>query len=259
MRPLLFYRRSFPVPISVESLFRTFALGVFLATAFSISPANAQSRETWVGFETFSGSWSLYSGTTWAPSLSLTEDGVRLRAVTGQSSFSYAAPGGAGRGAAPFAEFLVGYQGQFGATTVKAFAGAWAYALLLDPSDALDLWAHTKAGPKLALETWTSLGDTGFVAFDSSASSLEMTYWTRLRAGFQLTPAWSLGPEAGVSGSSRTHAARAGGFLRYAWTSGEVALSGGIAADGRGTTPGTVANMHEAVAPYATALALFRF
>ncbi|MDX2204790.1 MAG: cellulose biosynthesis protein BcsS [Hyphomicrobiaceae bacterium] len=215
-------------------------------------------RELWVGAEAYRNVWSLYSGVTWAPAGGLAEDGLRLRLVAGQSAFRYQAATGTARGAAPFGEAFVGYQAQVAATTVKAFAGVWGFSNILEPADAAAPWAHARLGPKLALETWTALSAAVWLSIDGSWSALESAHWSRARLGYRLSPALSVGIEAGQSGTRQASAARVGGLVRYEWAGGEAALSGGIAGDAWGLATGPQARA-DGLAPYATLLLLLRF
>lgn len=245
-----------------------FACALFTLTAMT-SEASAQfpssggsadkaTRDVWVGAEAFRNVWSLYTGITWAPAGVMSEDGVRLRVVAGQSAFRYEAPSGPARGVAPFADAMAGYQKQWGATTLKAFAGVTGYADILSPRDAAAPWGQARFGPKLVLESWTTLSPRTWLALDASWTSLEDAYWTRARLGFRLMPSLSLGLEAGQSGAHGAGAARAGGFLRVEWASGEASLAGGVAGEASGPTSAPhVAG--GAFAPYATLLVLQRF
>jgi hypothetical protein len=57
-------------------------------------------------------------------------------------------------------------------------------------------------------------------------------YSGRARLGWRLTPALSLGLEAGAAGNLEGDVAHAGGFIRYEWTAGEMSASAGATSDG---------------------------
>lgn len=221
-------------------------------------PASDATREVWVGAEAFRYVWSLYTGISWAPAGVLSEDGVRLRLVAGQSAFRYEASPDLARGIAPFVDAMAGYQTQWRATTLKAFAGVTGDATILSPADAAAPWSKARFGPKLALESWTTLSPHAWLALDASWTSLQGAYWTRARLGVRVLPSLSLGLEGGQSGAHEASAARGGGFVRLEWPSGEAAIAGGIA----GEASGPAAALHlrgGAVQPYATLLVLQRF
>ena len=89
-------------------------------------PAAAQSQpqyEFWTGAEAFEHDWSVYSGVTASPFGGTQEDGLRLRAVLGYSSYTYVPGSLKFHGNVGFGDFLLGYHQQFGPVTLKLFGG----------------------------------------------------------------------------------------------------------------------------------------
>lgn len=227
-----------------------------LAAALSFWPASAlaQSVEVWIGAEAFRHAWSVYTGATFAPGGSIQQDGLRLRIVAGQSQYRASA----GRVVSPFADVLAGYQLQIASVTIKAFAGASGIANLESRQDLAAFWDRTLVGPKAALETWWTIGDSAWTSLDLSWSQPHQSYYGRLRAGWRLAPQISLGLESGLVGNATGGSLRAGPFARYEWDAGEISLSGGVATDSAlgwfGPTPG-----NRDVGGYATLNWLQRF
>jgi hypothetical protein len=201
------------------------------------------SLEMWSGGEAFADVWSLYSGLSWAPSGSVRDDGLRLRAVLGT--------GGYDDGRAAFAEVLIGYHTQLGPVTLKVFAGLTAAEHF--PTAATSMLQGTALGPKALVETWWTITDKAWASLDlafalphlhmsiaDAADPSGIDYSGRLRLGWRLWPQLSIGVEGGAGGplaptlqtTWQTSATRAGGFLRYEWAEGEVSISGGASFDG---------------------------
>jgi hypothetical protein len=200
-------------------------------------PAAIPSKfEVWSGGQAYSSGWSLYSGVTVAPFLGIQQDGVRVRASGGYGAYKYSGPRAAGvgshivefAGAAAFGDLLVGYHKQLGSVTLKAFAGLTTGTYQTTPDDPETAIRGYNAGGKVALETWWTITDRAWLSVDASWASLFGTYGAQGRLGWRLWPALSAGLEVGAAGNQETDIARAGGFVRYEWASGEVSLSGGL-------------------------------
>ncbi len=195
--------------------------------------------ELWAGAQAFKRAWSLYSGTTVAPFAGIQEDGLRLRVVGGYGAYSYAGPRAVGvtsqtfnfKGTATFTDALVGYQKQLGPLTVKAFAGLTAAQYRLEPDDPETTVRGPGIGGKAALETWWNISDRAWSSVDVSWGSLHDSYAARARLGWRFLPAFSAGLEAGGAGNREGGSIQLGGFLRYAWESGELSASGGLSND----------------------------
>jgi hypothetical protein len=135
-------------------------------------------------------------------------------------------------------DLLVGYHWSSGPLILKGYVGAIQEShqitsrepglLAIDDENGVQ---GTKVGLKLALEAWYAFGTTGFLQFDSSWSQPFEAYGARLRAGYRLTPSLSAGLEGAALGNANHDSGRAGAFLRWEWTAGELSLSAGAAGD----------------------------
>jgi hypothetical protein len=213
------------------------------AGARSPAPQAPARIELWTGAEAFHRVWSLYMGGAYAPFGSILENGFRVRAVAGYGDY--------GAGTVSFADLLLGYHAQLGRLTVKVLAGltiaehhAGMAQATLDGSG---------AGAKAVLETWWNVTDRTWLSTDLSLGSLHDAYGARVRLGWRLFPAFSLGLEGGAAGALGTDVVRAGGFARYEWATGEVSFSGGLAVDGPRS------DWESVQGPFATISVLTRF
>jgi len=188
--------------------------------------------EVWVGAQAFDRVWSLYSGLTASPLGGIREDGLRLRVAGGHSAYSYKNQQGAKiAGSASFADLLIGYHKQLGPVTVKAFGGLMLADQQLEPDDPGRTIRGPGAGAKVALETWWNISERVWTSVNLSWGSRQDNYATRARLGWRAVPALSVGLEAEATGNADGDIARAGGFLRYEWASGELSVSGGLSND----------------------------
>jgi len=191
--------------------------------------AQAQPRaEAWSGAEVFQHIWSVYGGVTVAPFAAIREDGVRLRGVLGHADY--------GKGTAAFGDLLIGYHKQLGTVTIKVFGGLSVTEHVPDPSEPSPVRQGTEYGGKGVLELWWNITDQAWASADLSFGSTHMDYGGRVRLGWRLQPELSVGLEGGSGGTAEPQlehdTARIGGFLRYEWAAGEIAISGGWAAEG---------------------------
>lgn len=204
--------------------------------------------EGWAGIDGVGASWSGYGGLNAALFGDIREDGWRLRSSGGYGRYRYQRPiydpirrrlvWAEFNGEMHFTDMLIGYSQAFGPVIVKAYAGlteerhvvqpAAGSALTFDDENAVQ---GVGRGLKLALETWVRLGDWGFMQTDVNWSAPFEAYSGRLRGGYRLNPAWSVGLEAAVFGNANHDQGRAGGFLRFEWSGGEVSLSAGAGGD----------------------------
>ena len=149
--------------------------------------------------------------------------------MTGYGADSYSGPRAVGagsqivafKGTGSFADALVGYHQQLGPLTVKVFAGFTAADRQIRPDDPETVIQGPGLGGKMALETWWNLGDAAWTSVDLSWGSLYQSYAARARLGWRLTPALSVGLEAGATGNIECDIVRAGAFVRYELASGE--------------------------------------
>lgn len=212
--------------------------------------------ELWSGADAAARAWSAYAGATFALTGDIRDDGWRIRSSAGYGNYAYTSSRWTGavnvpvkfKGTQSFADILGGYQITLGALTVKAFAGATQESHVLVPFDDENSVSGGRWGAKLALETWLNIGEWAFLQTDAAWSSNFDAHMTRLRAGYRLDPAWSVGLETGIVGNASYEAGRVGAFGRYQWSRGELSVSGGVSGDRSGDT-GT----------YGTVGILFRF
>ncbi len=186
--------------------------------------------EVWTGAEAFEHDWSVYSGVTASPFGGIQEEGLRLRAVLGYSSYTYVPGTLKFHGAVGFGDFLLGYHQQLGAVTLKLFGGlSVAGRKSDDPFSSID---GTGWGGKAVAEVWWDINDRAWTSLDLSWASLrdsyDRIYSSRLRLGWRVLPSLSAGLEAGADGNDDCDIGRLGGFVRYEWAGGEVSLSGGF-------------------------------
>ncbi len=248
------------------------ALGLFTApvraadwTVVDETPPPEFQYEAWSGADGSPGSWSVYGGLNAAIFSDIRENGVRLRSSGGYGQYHYQRPvydpfrrrmvSAGFQGQMTFLDTLLGYQQQLGPLILKAYAGiteeshavrpAGNAVLAIDDENAVQ---GSKRGLKGALETWLRLGEWGFVQTDVNWSQPFQAYSARLRFGHRLNPAWSWGLEAAVFGNANHDQGRAGGFLRFEWSRGEISLSTGAGGD-----------QHEISGAYGSLNAMLRF
>jgi hypothetical protein len=131
---------------------------------------------------------------------------------------------------------LIGYHKQLGSVTIKVFGGLSVTDHAPDPGEPYPRLRGTEYGGKGVLELWWNITDQAWASADLSFGSTHMDYGGRIRLGWRLWPELSVGLEGGSGGTAEPDlehdTARIGGFLRYEWATGEVAISGGWAAEG---------------------------
>ncbi len=216
----------------------------------------AHTLEASAGADVTAHSWSVYSGLTASLGGSLREDGWRIRVGGGYGEYSYSSSRWTGsavvivpfEGTVTFADALIGYQYQWRALTLKAFAGAAAQHNSVTPIDIESSVRGSRIGAKGAVEAWLDIGTSAFAQLDVTYTTIYDTYGSRLRLGYRLTPQLSFGPEAGLNGNIDYESGRVGGFVRYEGALGEISVSAGGAGDRSEVTGG-----------YATINALVRF
>jgi len=202
--------------------------------------------ESWIGVEGYRHVTSLYSGITWSPFSNLRQDGLRLRLVSGISTYRYAGwrydPAlGANSwqqfsGSARFLDLMAGWQFSHQGTTVKAFIGYEQQSHLIAPFDPDTLIQGGASGIKGALEIWQNWTPTLWSSLDVSMARAHATYDVKLRTGWRTDANWSFGPEISVVGHSESSLQRAGLFGRYENLEHEFTISAGVSA-ARGNTP----------------------
>lgn len=217
--------------------------------------------DSWTGADGTLRHASIWSGLTWAPLGTLTEDGWRLRTVTGAGRYGYdgwrlakGIPVPAHfQGTTTFLDGFVGYQFQFGTVTLKPFVGVTLVQHAVVPVDPVSALSGRVIGVKLALDTWTRLGDAGWVNVDGSWTPVHQTTSVKARMGVRIWRDLSLGAEASTLSDVNQEMRRGGAFVRYAWDGGEFSIGGGVSARDWFAMGGTTAQ------PYAGATLLGRF
>jgi hypothetical protein len=216
----------------------------------------APTLEASAGADVTAHSWSVYSGLTSSIGGSLWENGWRIRVGGGYGEYGYSSTRWTGSavvvvpfdGTVTFADALIGYQQQWGALTMKMFAGVAAQHNSVTPIDIESSVHGSRVGAKGAIEAWLDVGTSAFAHLDLSYTTIYDTYASRLRLGYKFTPQLSVGPEAGLNGNADYDSGRIGAFVRYDGARGEISISAGAAGDRSEVTGG-----------YATINALLRF
>lgn len=227
------------------------------------APPRTFNVETWAGGDGNDRSVSVYGGITASPFGDIRAEGFRVRAATGYGTYSYTRSYAVNdrrawqefRGSMTTADIMAGYQVHIGAWIVKTFVGATQETHTLTPIgngtlaiDERNEVQGERLGLKGAVETWLNIQNAAFLQTDMSWSQPFQAYGARLRAGYRINPAISTGLEAGVHGNANHDAGRAGAFLRFEWTAGEISASAGAAA-----------NHHEITGPYGSMAIMLRF
>lgn len=241
-----------------------------LLASLAISPAMASDlkaptsgREIWAGADISENVWLLYSGVTLAPWSGIHDPGWRFRAAGGYGGYIYDKDAAAGPDTdvltydadTYFTDLLAGYLLRFGELTAKAFVGASLIAHEITPYDEQTVAIGDEIGVKGVVELWLNIGERGWGSLDLSWSSAHDTRTARTRLGYKVWPKVSLGIEGGLNVDAQASCrmevsadaerclhgeqvktdlldyARAGGFARYDWGTGEVSVSAGVLGD----------------------------
>lgn len=203
-------------------------LGSSQETIITKSPAlqfKPLTVETWTGAEGFHSVRSMYGGATWAPDSDLNANGFRLRAsmsLTRYPTTTEFACLNQGLISACAFEFTVarrqaavfaGWQQQFGATTLKAFAGL-AHANEQLSSKATHRYPKgPRTGLAAALEIWHNITPALWTSVDLSISRVDMERSGRLRLGWRFTNELSIGPEVAAAARNDAMLIGSDGFI----------------------------------------------
>ena len=231
-----------------------------VAEAPSATRPTASSLESWAGADITRHYGSIWSGLTWAPLGSLTEDGWRLRTVTGAGRYAYdgwmLASGipvpARFRGQNAFLDGLIGYHLQLGGLTLKPFAGVGMVQHAVAPLDPVTELTGRAIGVKVALDSWLRLGPAAWLNVDGSWFAVHNTAAIKMRLGTRIWEDLSIGVEASALSDVNQEMRRAGLFLRFAWEAGEVSIGGGLTGNAWAETARTAQ-------PYAGISALGQF
>lgn len=217
--------------------------------ATSAKPARPiQTYEAWAGADVSTPGWSVYGGMTAALFGDVRDSGWRLRGAASYGEYRYSRSYWDATaqqdvqlqfiGHRRTLDTLLGYQFAWGPATVKAFAGLTQEQKLdtarqgspiaLDDENGFQ---GDRSGVKLALETWTRLADWGFLQADASWSEPSESSAARVRLGYRIGPSWATGLELAAYGNLIPDQGRAGAFVRFEWSRGEISLSAGTAGD----------------------------
>lgn len=198
------------------------------------------SLESWVGVEGYRRVASLYSGITWSPFGNLRQDGLRLRLVSGVSTYRYAGwrfdPALAANtlqqfsGSGRFLDLMAGWQYSHQNTTLKAFFGYEQQSHMIAPFDPDTAIQGSAGGIKGTLEIWQNWTPLLWTSLDVSAARAHSSYDVKLRTGWRTDANWSLGPELSLVGNSEATLQRAGIFGRYENLQHEFTISTGVSA-----------------------------
>jgi hypothetical protein len=172
----------------------------------------APTLEASAGADVTAHSWSVYSGLTSSIGGSLWENGWRIRVGGGYGEYGYSSTRWTGSavvvvpfdGTVTFADALIGYQQQWGALTMKMFAGVAAQHNSVTPIDIESSVHGSRVGAKGAIEAWLDVGTSAFAHLDLSYTTIYDTYASRLRLGYKFTPQLSVGPRQASTATPTT-------------------------------------------------------
>jgi hypothetical protein len=153
-------------------------------TASIKASQDAPTLEASAGADVTAHSWSTYTGLTATFGGSLFDDGWRIRLGGGYGAYSYSSTRWTGSavvvvpfdGTVTFADALIGYQQQWGALTLKVFAGAVAQHNSMTPVDIESSVHGTRWGAKGAVEAWLDIGASAFAQLDPSTTAMARAF-----------------------------------------------------------------------------------
>jgi hypothetical protein len=238
--------------LEIFAIFASFVAGINATAAYSQDLASQPpAHEIWAGAIGTENVWFAYAGGTSAPFGNLNKAGIRLRAQAGHGEYKFEG-WKVSRDADGFflvdrltiedrvntVDAMLGYMFQLGALTAKGFAGL-AYvehdvsaASFIPPGNGVE-W-----GPRVQIELWYDAGGPYWASLNANYTTAHDSYGASVRGGFRLGQSGiSIGTEVSIDnrtaeGTDLTSAyARGGAFVRYAWDTGEISVSGGLAVD----------------------------
>jgi hypothetical protein len=213
-------------------------------------------REVWSGADASKDVWLIYSGATIAPASHIHQNGIRFRVTGGYGQYRYRDLDGGKRdtfeATTAFGDLLAGYLVRLDPLTLKVFAGATYIDHDISPYDRETIVTGGEWGVKGVVELWLNAGDKGWTSLDVSYATAHDTAALRLRSGYRVLDALSLGVEAGLNVDAQAQCkmrlemakgcrldpedpdvkslfdfGRAGLFARYEWEGGEFSFSAG--------------------------------
>jgi hypothetical protein len=175
-----------------------------------------------------------YVGGVAALNRNLTQDGWLVRLAGGAGHYKYnIVPGVSNDVNFQTGDLMVGYQKYFGATRVTGYVGANVEDHH-NGSDPLATMNGTKFGIKGQGEILAPINQYWYLYGQGSISSVWNNYFVMAKAGFNISPAISIGPEVMALGNDRFNAVRVGPFIGFNVTpSAQIILSGGYSWDTR--------------------------
>jgi hypothetical protein len=173
------------------------------------------------------------AGGVFAINHSLNNDGWLFRLRGGAGHYDYNRSPGVGQGVDfQTGEFMLGYQKFFGATRVSGYVGP--NVENHDNPDPVATVKGTKWGIKGQGEVFMPFSDRGYVLLLATASSAFSSYFVLGKAGYNVAPGVSVGPELVFMGNDRFDATRLGPFVAFDVGPGaQLILSGGYQWDNR--------------------------
>jgi hypothetical protein len=186
------------------------------------------------GYVTVPDSWYAYAGAVAGIGHSLSQDGWLFRIGGGDGHYNYNMMPGVGHGADfQNGEAMIGYQAFVGNTHISGYVGA----NVEDHHNSGDPFAvmkGTKWGVKGQGEIFTELNKDWYVFGLGTISSVWNNYLVMGKAGYNITPTISIGPEVMQLGNVRFDAIRTGPFIAWKVTPFvHLIFSGGYSWDER--------------------------
>jgi hypothetical protein len=175
-----------------------------------------------------------YAGGFAAVNHDLNKDGLLFRVFGGDGHYKYNIVPGVSNGVDfQTGEVMVGYQKFVGSTRISGYAGA----NVEDHHNSMDPLATirgTRWGVKGQGEIYMPINQLVYFYGQATYSSVWNNYFVMGKAGFNINPTFSIGPEVISLGNDRFDAVRAGPFVAIKITpSAEFILSGGYSWDER--------------------------
>ena len=213
---------------------------LMVSVAFLARPPAAHAAEqddeppwqsTWVGAQVAGKDWSVYTGTSYALTGQLDQDGLRLRIVGGYGHYDYVSGNTRFKGQHAFSDALLGYRLHFRDVIVKGFAGIATAGHRVSPFDPDNAATGYSYGAVGALESWINISDRTWLSVAGKYTTVFDAYAADLRLGYRWWRQTSAGLESGVNGDTDYLGGRAALFIQHTWGYGDARLSLGAAAD----------------------------
>ncbi len=207
---------AFPFGLQAEELVAPVA-----SRAFVFGGVDASRNSTFV-----------WAGATAIPFGTLTQDGLRLRAMGGFGGYTYrtsATADGKNSGTISSGELMAGYHKSFGATVVTGYLGLDVKHYSLQDADPANRETGTHAGIKAAIELYTRTAASWFMTAYGNISSVFGNYSARAALHHELAPGLALGVEGVLLGDRRYDEQRAGLIATLTLPKISLTMAGGVA------------------------------